>query len=481
MEAVIENSLSFMRRRRVLLVIFVLIVLAVGVAMYFTRRSPPLVWQGKPSVHWIGRLSFYDLDSAGVSGVSAEAFLFAAGKEVVPELIRGLSMRENWVSDRWTDLYFKLGKWQRYFDLPIKRSNYRANCARGLGLLGAVASEAEPALLKALKDKDPYVRSEAAEALGRIAADKSRVAPSLIAGLASQDQNHRLASIIGLIHCLPGSAEAAKALRRILHDPDWNKRACAADGLWQDDSDPTATFTSLVEALQDENATVRDRAAQSIGKLHYDPERTAEVLHAALIREVAVGSNEIVVWKILGALAEIGPAARPAVGVLKNLIATNNYAATFSIIALGRIEPENPQWIEHLVKRLDSVEGGGEGFSAAWELGKRGVAARGAVGPLRRLAESAGDWRTKAMAATAAWRLDPSSPNPLNLITNNLSRREHGQYEIVRLLGELGPAAKPAVPTLLQMRYSRGLMMHDYVDEALRKIAPEYLTDPWKK
>ena len=72
MEAVIENSFSFMRRRRVLLVIFVLIVLAVGVAMYFTRRSPPLVWQGKPSVYWIGRLSFYDLDSAGVSGVSAE-------------------------------------------------------------------------------------------------------------------------------------------------------------------------------------------------------------------------------------------------------------------------------------------------------------------------------------------------------------------------------------------------------------------------
>src|SRR5207237_444750 len=163
------------------------------------------------------------------------------------------------------------------------------NCARGLGLLGAAASEAEPALLKALKDKDPNVRSEAAEALGRIASDKSRVAPSLIAGLASQDQNHRLASIIGLIHCLPGGAE------------------------------------------------------------------------------VAVGTNEIVVWKILGALAEIGPAARPAVGVLKNLTATNNFAATLSIIALGRIEPENPQWIEHLVKRLDSVEGG-QAFSAAWEL-----------------------------------------------------------------------------------------------------------------
>src|SRR5438132_13066875 len=142
--------MAFMRKRRLLLAIFVFIVLAVGTAMYFTRRSSPLVWHGKPSAYWIGRLSYYDLDPAGIS---AEAFLFSAGKEVVPELIHGLSLQDNWVSDRWTDIYFKLGRWQHFFGLPIKRSGFRANCAGGLGLLGAAASEAEPALLKALKDK----------------------------------------------------------------------------------------------------------------------------------------------------------------------------------------------------------------------------------------------------------------------------------------------------------------------------------------
>ena len=39
--------------------------------------------------------------------------------------------------------------------------------------------------------------------------------------------------------------------------------------------------------------------------------------------------------QVLVAFAEIGPAARPAVGVLKSRIQTNNYAATLSIIALG--------------------------------------------------------------------------------------------------------------------------------------------------
>jgi len=471
------SQLPLMSRRRLLRCCFILSILAVGVGIYHSRRTPQVVWRGKPSTYWISRLTLFDLDNP--SGVSAEEFLFAAGPEVVPELIHGLSLRDNWMADRWTDIYFKLGKWQHFFPSPIKRANYRQNCAMGLGLLGAAASAAEPALLKALNDKDSFVRSAAAQALGRIAADKSRVVPSLVAGLGSQDQGYRLACIIGLTHCLPGTSDAAKPLRAMLQDPDFNKRAWAADSLWQVEAERDATFSALVQALQDQNAVVRDRAAQSIGKMHYNPDRSTEVLRVALDRELAVGGNEIVVWKILGALAEIGPAARLAVPDLKDLTQTNNHAATLAVIALGRIEPENPQWIEQLVNLLDHGEEGA-GSWAAWELGKRIDATRKAVEPLRRLAEAAGNWQRKAIAATAAWRLDASSPNPLSLITNKLSKREYGNYEIVRLLGELGPVARPALPTLLQLRYSRGIMMHDYANESIGKIAPEYLTNPWQ-
>lgn len=464
-----------MRKRRFIVSLCALLVFALGIAIYLSRRTLELTWNGNPSSYWIARLNHYDQNGH----VPAEEFLFAAGPQVVPELIRGLKLRDNWLSDRWSELYFKLGKLQRFFDLPIKRASYRANCARGLGLLGVAASEAEPDLVRALKDKDHWVRSAAAETLGRIAADKSRVAPLLVAGLSSQDQNHRLACIIGLTHCVSRSAEAAKALRAVLRDPDPNKRAWAAGGLWMDMSDPRATFASLAEALRDENATVRDRAAQSIGKLRYRPDHSAEALRVALAEELAGKRNEIVVWKILHALAEIGPAAQPAVPVLKSLTQTNDHAATLAVIALGRIEPENPEWIDQLVKRLEPGEGD-HAFWAAWELGKRGEAARTAVEPLRRLAESPVYWRTKAMAATAAWRLDPSSPNPLNSITNNLSQQTAGHYEIVRLLGELGSAARPAVPTLRRLRYSRGIMTHDYAEDALQNVAPEYLSNPWK-
>ena len=157
--------------------------------------------------------------------------------------------------------------------------------------------------------------------------------------------------------------------------------------------------------------------------MHYNPERSAEVLRTALIRERAGGGNEIVVWKILGALVEIGPAAKLAVPDLTDLAQIDQSAGVsaktatvLAVIALARIEPENPQWIDQLVESLQDSDGG-VNFGAAWELGKHGEAARHAVQPLLLLAKTAQDWRTKGMAATAAWRLDSSAPNPLNSIT----------------------------------------------------------------
>ena len=84
------------------------------------------------------------------------------------------------------------------------------------------------------------------------------------------------------------------------------------------------------------------------------------------------------------------------------------------------------------------------------------------------------------MAATAAWRLAPSSPNPLKWIADELPQQQNGYYEVIRLLGELGPAATIAVPALRKMRYSHGIMAHDYANDALQKIAPEYVSDPWR-
>lgn len=437
-----------------------------------SRRPAGLTWKGKSASYWIGRLGYLDLPNGKIS---AEEFLFAAGPAVVPELTRGLSLRDSWLYDRWTDVYNKLGKWRRFFKLPTGRAQYRGHCARGLGLLGPAAAQAVPALLHTLDDNVPWVGSAAADALGRIAADKARVVPKLVAGLSSTDSDYRLGCVIGLSHSLP-YPEAAAALRKLISNPDANLRAWVAGSLWRDESDPEATFTTLVTALSDSNATVRDRAAQSLGKLRHKREASAKALLAGLKAETPAGGNEIVVWKIVTALGELGVAAGPAVPLLTRLAAQTNTSGTLSIVALARIEPQNATWSDRLVERLD----GNDAFWAASELGRHGDRARGAVEHLRQIAETADSWQTKAMAATAAWRLDPSSPNPLKRIADELPQQQSGHYEVIQLLGELGPAAKIAVPALRQLRFSHDIMAHDYANEALQKIAPEYVSDPWR-
>jgi hypothetical protein len=118
---------------------------------------------------------------------------------------------------------------------------------------------------------------------------------------------------------------------------------------------------------------------------------------------------------------------------------------------------------------------------AAWELGKRGMTNRKAVGSLLRLAETADDWRTKAMAAGAAWRLDPSSPNPLNMITNHLAQRERGQYEIVPIARGAWARCATDHPNLKTTPLQSWDLMHEYAEDALKQVAPEYLVNPWRE
>lgn len=288
-----------MKRRRQILLAGVAVILIVFAAYKIATHRSPLVWNGKPANYWIGRLSFADLDN-GQS--SAEEFVFAAGPGVVKELIEGLGRRDNAFSDWWTATYFKLGKGQRFFDLPVKRSHYRASCARGLGMLGTAASEAEAALLAAMNDTDTYVRSAAA-ALGQVSTNKASIVPALVAGVGSQDANIGLACVLALTHCIPESPDAADALRRIAKDPNSNLRAWAVSALWKDHSNPQLSFNILVEALSDSASAVRTRAAESIGMMRYAPESSALVLQAAL-NETKTGSPDpILSWKILGALA----------------------------------------------------------------------------------------------------------------------------------------------------------------------------------
>jgi HEAT repeat protein len=145
-------------------------------------------------------------------------------------------------------------------------------------------------------------------------------------------------------------------MQKLLENSDWNLRAWAADSLWRDKFEPNQSLASLVTALGDSNATVRDRAAQSLGKIHCDDPAAAEALRTALENELRAGGNEIVQWKIITSLGQLGPTARSSIPLLTNLMTSTNHSGVLAVIALSQIELQEPRWITALISRLGQGE-----------------------------------------------------------------------------------------------------------------------------
>jgi hypothetical protein len=148
---------------------------------------------------------------------------------------------------------------------------------------------------------------------------------------------------------------------------------------------------------------------------------------------------------------------------------------SFAMIALGRIEPTNSRWDKELILCLDSELR----WPAVLELLRRGEHLPNAIERLRRLSREDPSWDTQVLAALAIWKIDPSAPNPLQQISEELP--QHASNMVIELLGQLGPVAGPSVPALKEKRYSHWDLFPNTVRTALANIAPEYVTNPWLK
>jgi HEAT repeat protein len=90
-------------------------------------------------------------------------------------------------------------------------ANARIQAARLLAKLGPDARKAVPALMRALKDKDPFLRDAAASALGRIGPAAKEGAPDFISLL---EQQNRFASTAGTWSSSPRASGGSRAENR---------------------------------------------------------------------------------------------------------------------------------------------------------------------------------------------------------------------------------------------------------------------------
>jgi HEAT repeat protein len=208
----------------------------------------------------------------GASGCHAAHALAGIGPPVVPELIAVFRGRR-------------------------AGTNQRRGAAVALGLIGPDAKDAIPALVRALRDKSPLVRSEAAVALGKIGPDADEVVEALATACRDKDYGVRINVVKALGLCAPTNASGVAHLETTLadtrrevcyasyrslgkggkpsvpvlvralgqNDPWHRKYAARALGDAARGTSNAAAAEALVEALSDKDAEVRREAAWSLG------------------------------------------------------------------------------------------------------------------------------------------------------------------------------------------------------------------------
>ena len=327
----------------------------------------------------------------------------------------------------------------------------RLQAILSLAAIGEPAASAAPVVVKALDTGDAALRLPAAFALGRM---KSSAGDESLTTLAKGDDpfvGSVAAWALARIH--PDDKQlvddAVARLRKGLANPDPDARAACVNGL----SDLSDTFAGDAR---------EQLAGEFVGLLTDTDPKAGQAAGAALIRLGGAAvpglraklADPAIRLNVLEILAAMGPVAKPAIGELVTALGDADPAyrggAAVAIAAIGADAAEAVPQLQKLV--ADDSAADGLRYAAAYALGKIGPAAAAAEPVLRELSQS----QDELMATMATWaglKIKPDDASQFDRAIPLLRRALRGDREMVRLeaavaLGDIGPAAAPAIPIL---------------------------------
>lgn len=327
----------------------------------------------------------------------------------------------------------------------------RMQAILALAEIGPAAAPAVATVAEALGSPDASLRYVAAFALGKIGSDEAD--QSLTAAAASDDPFLAALASWARAALHPDDAELVTAavakLRAGLADESPAVRNAAVEGLSDlaprlAAADRQALAESFVELLDDPVPAVGLAAGGGLIRLEGD---AVAALRAALDQPPM--RNDA-----LEILAEIGPAAAPALDdMIESLADSDPVSRSDAAFAIAAIGPDAKAAVPALEKLMgDESADAAVRYTVAYALGKIGPAAVAAEPLLRKLVDSDDDLLA-TVSAWAALQIKPGDADLFAAAVPKLRRALQQERELVRLeaaiaLGEIGPAAAPALPML---------------------------------
>lgn len=300
---------------------------------------------------------------------------------------------------------------------------------QALQMLGGVAKEAAPKVLPLLTSTDKQVRSQAYSVLQTIRGDAKDVLPDLLKMLDRKDLERDTLSYALLILPNYGPDTVKTILRFVKHD-DVFIRKQAVDGLTRVGGDLSPYLSELEALATDTNKDVRRSAVQGLGRAG---EKAFKSLHKALkdedpsIRSMAAAS-----------LKQLGSAAKPALDDLVHMAVkdANFGAKRNAMFALGGLEEDGAKALGKILseaKDQQTLMFGMQTLSGMKESAAPAVDAL--IGLLK-------------------------SPTPLI------------RWNAATALGNIGPAAKAAIPALQVATKDANPTVRNFATRALAMISP---------
>jgi len=346
----------------------------------------------------------------------------------------------------------------------------RAHAAKALGDIGTPATSVVPELMTLTADKDNVVRREAIESIGRIHPDAEVSVPLFIKLIESSDPEARHAATTALTdqgkaavpfltkalsnekatywaciilgHIGPDAKDAVPALTELIDDKRSEVRREAILALANIGDASAPAIPQILKALDDPHA--KTAAVFAIGELQKGTDEAE-----AKIRQYVDSSDQVLSSVSLWALARLHPDDK-------------TLAAQATERLFERLKSTDPRARKAAAHALASLKPGGAIIASVMEKAFQGVTEETVHDALETLA-SLGPSTVPALIY--AIKYENTRPYVVNLLgqqgvaaepaVNALiklldDKNPDVQHETVIALGRIGPAAKAAVPALIE-------------------------------